>query len=67
MSAKELARLIGKVAAMNVRGELFLYVRITDARLRFGTVDVFVEPLADTAGTGGTWVTRDSVSLFEGN
>lgn len=59
MTVKEMAALIGRTA-MLYAGDLAIQVRVTDARTRFGSVDVLVTPVA---GHGLKWVLADTVSL----
>lgn len=61
MTAAKMARLIGREGM--IRGEragLGFRVKVLDARVRFGAVDVLVEPVA---GIGTAWVAVGSVTL----
>lgn len=59
MTAKEMAALLYASATYEVKGMIF-DVTITDARTRFGSVDVEITP---TSGKGTQWVSRDSVKI----
>ena len=57
MSANEMAKMVGKVAQIDVGGMTFL-VKILDVRTRWGKVDYLVTP---KSGHGQTWKSADSV------
>jgi len=59
MSAKELTQYVGKLGGYRV-GELRVNVRILDARVSFGRLDLEIAPIA---GNGAQWVSADSVKL----
>jgi hypothetical protein len=59
MTGRELAAMIGQNATYRV-GALTLAVTVTDARTRFGNLDLLISP---DAGTGEQWVQSDSVTM----
>ena len=58
MGMKEIAKLIGTKAVVNVEKSLKIEVEIMDARAQFGRVDYLVRPLA---GAGEQWLSSDRV------
>jgi hypothetical protein len=60
MTVREMSALIGRSALLYV-GDLAVEVRVTDARTRFGSVDVQVTPVS---GHGLRWVLVETVSLI---
>jgi hypothetical protein len=60
MSTLELMKNIGKIAEWGDGSGLKYDVKITDSRLRWGSVDYLVTPVA---GSGARWVSGDSVGL----
>lgn len=60
MSTLELMKDIGKVALWDDGQGLKYEVKITDSRLRWGSIDYLVAPVA---GSGARWVSGESVGL----
>jgi hypothetical protein len=58
-SVKELAQYLGRSGHYHVQG-MEVAVKVTDARVSFGQVQLEIEPYS---GTGTAWVARDSVRL----
>jgi hypothetical protein len=56
---RDLNAYIGKVGHLDFDG-LTVQVKVTDARVRFGHVDLLLTP---TAGTGTRWIQADRVKL----
>lgn len=50
--------LVGKTGSIDM-DDLCVHVRITDARVRFGHIDLLVEPIK---GSGKKWVERHRVT-----
>ena len=63
MTTMELMKNIGKVAEWDDGSGLKYEVTITDSRLRWGSVDYLIVPVA---GSGQRWVSGGSVSLKSG-
>jgi hypothetical protein len=63
MTTLELIKNIGKIAEWGDGSGLHYEVSITDSRLRWGSVDYLVTPVA---GSGSRWVSGDSVKLTGG-
>lgn len=61
MTAREMVGLIGQRGLMNIEG-MAVAVQVVDARVRFGAVDVQVEPVT---GAGAKWTPRDRVVLVD--
>lgn len=61
MTAKELSTYVGKTGqwTVNAGAGVSVPVKINDARIMFGRVDLSVAPVG---GIGECWVDRDSVS-----
>ena len=60
MTTLELMQNIGKIAEWSDGSGLKYDVKITDSRLRWGSIDYLVAPVA---GSGSRWVSGDSVGL----
>jgi hypothetical protein len=60
MTTRQLADLIGKVTTYHASALLDFEVRVVDARMRFGNVDVLIQPVA---GFGEQWITADRTGL----
>lgn len=62
MTARQLASVIGKTTTVQVPGwhNLDFEVRVIDARLRYGNLDVLVQPIA---GFGEQWICADRTAL----
>ena len=56
MTGRELAALIGTTGSYQPSRGLTFKVEVTDARMRFGTTDVLIVPVA---GSGSQWITLD--------
>ena len=61
MTTVEMSQYIGKEARYAPNGELCFNVRITDAKVRYGTLRFLVEPMN---GSGSAWVQSTSVVLW---
>jgi len=61
MTATEMAKLIKRTGSYWVL-DMKIAIRVVDARMRFGDLDVRIAPIA---GEGSTWVRRDSIQLDE--
>jgi hypothetical protein len=62
MTTLELIKNIGMIADWNDGSGLKYEVKITDSRLRWGSVDYLIAPVA---GSGTRWVSGESVKLRE--
>lgn len=63
MTAAEMMEMVGKVGELYLReSDLTIFVRVKNARNRFGNLDYLVSPLK---GKGETWVSADRVKPRE--
>jgi len=58
-TVKELAQYLGRSGHYHVQG-MEVAVKVTDARVSFGQVQLEIEPYS---GTGAAWVAQDSVRI----
>ena len=58
MTAKDMIALIGTEGAYNVSREMYVMVRIEDARVSYGEVQVLITPLQ---GYGTCWINVNNV------
>jgi len=61
-TAKELVSYIGRCGSIHL-GKVVVNVRVTDARVSWGAVQVEIEPLS---GSGSQWVDVSGVTFFIG-
>ena len=60
MTGAQLAQFIGRTGGYRVSRDLNFEVRVVDARMRFGDVDLLIAPVA---GNGTHWVPAYKVDL----
>ena len=61
MTAKELSEFIGRHGLVKM-GTLFVEVKVSDARISYGRIQLKVLPTGN--GTGYTWIMLDSIHAW---